>query len=73
MVELGIDRSVSITELGGGGKYAPQLGSKPCLVFVGEDFETKPDMSLVKSMLVDIFRGEVALSVFTCKNCHLHK
>lgn len=57
MVELGIERHVSITKLGGGGKYAPQVGSKPCLAFIGGEFESRPELALVKSILLDTFRG----------------
>eukprot|EP00271_Cylindrocystis_brebissonii_P000438 TRINITY_DN10523_c0_g2_i1.p1 TRINITY_DN10523_c0_g2~~TRINITY_DN10523_c0_g2_i1.p1 ORF type:complete len:356 (+),score=85.29 TRINITY_DN10523_c0_g2_i1:249-1316(+) len=59
MVELGVDKHVSIKEMGPGGKYAPQLGSKPCIVFLGADFEAKPELLQLKSILLDFFRGEV--------------
>lgn len=59
MVEVGVEGYKSIHELGGGGKYAPQVGSKPSLVFIGEDFETKPELKQMKSLLTDLFRGQV--------------
>lgn len=34
-------------------------GSKPCLVFQGEDFETHDGLKLAKNVLCDIFRGRV--------------
>eukprot|EP00850_Spirogloea_muscicola_P009443 SM000053S17400 [mRNA] locus=s53:123370:125639:- [translate_table: standard] len=60
LVELGVDRYRSIAEFRGGGKHAPQEGSKPCFVFVGDEFETKPEYRQLKSILLDFFRGEDA-------------
>ncbi|KAL2628552.1 hypothetical protein R1flu_013238 [Riccia fluitans] len=63
MIELGIEKYKSITELGGGRKSAPQEGSKPCFAFVGEAFESKPELVHLKEMLLDFFRGEVVESL----------
>lgn len=35
------------------------LGSKPCLMFEGAEFESDPDMKRVGNLLVDFFRGPV--------------
>eukprot|EP00897_Mesotaenium_endlicherianum_P010516 jgi/Mesen1/9493/ME000063S08948 len=63
MLELGVERFTSIGALGGGGKYAPQVGSKPCFVFVGADFETRPELVQLKETLLDFFRGEVVENI----------
>ena len=33
------------------------LGSKPCMVFLGDRFETEPALKLAKNILMDIFRA----------------
>jgi ribosome production factor 2 len=33
-------------------------GSQPCVIFVGEKFESVPALALAKSLLLDMFRGE---------------
>lgn len=30
---------------------------QPCFVFVGEGFESNPDLRMAKSLLLDFFRG----------------
>lgn len=39
------------------------LGSKPCLIFVGEPFETDPEMIRLKNLFIDFFRGPVVSQV----------
>ncbi|CAI4226516.1 unnamed protein product [Auanema sp. JU1783] len=39
------------------------VGSKPCLVFEGSEFESDPDMKRVSNLLVDFFRGAVVDTV----------
>lgn len=63
MVELGVDGFRSIREMGGGGKYAPQVGSKPCFVFVGAEFDDRPELAQLKGLLLDFFRGQVVDSI----------
>lgn len=58
MIELGVDKYQSIAQLGGGRKAAPQEGSKPCFAFLGDAFESKPELAHLKEMLLDFFRGE---------------
>lgn len=62
MIELGVEKFNSIDSLGGGRKSAPQLGSKPCFVFIGEAFDTKPEFQHLRELLLDFFRGEVCIS-----------
>eukprot|EP00270_Netrium_digitus_P016299 TRINITY_DN5830_c0_g2_i1.p1 TRINITY_DN5830_c0_g2~~TRINITY_DN5830_c0_g2_i1.p1 ORF type:complete len:333 (-),score=89.96 TRINITY_DN5830_c0_g2_i1:93-1091(-) len=77
MVEVGVERHKTIASLKGGGKYAPQVGSKPCFAFIGQDFESRPEMRQVKSLLLDYFRGQVVTTinlagldrVFVCVAC----
>ncbi|CAM6086697.1 unnamed protein product [Calypogeia fissa] len=59
MIELGVEKFKSIDSLGGGRKSAPQSGSKPCFVFIGEAFDTKPEFQHLRELLLDFFRGEV--------------
>ncbi|GBG81698.1 hypothetical protein CBR_g32692 [Chara braunii] len=56
LLELGIERFKSTTEFRAG-KNASQPGSKPCFAFIGEEFETKEEYKLFKSMILDLFRG----------------
>ena len=39
------------------------FGSKPCLIFQGDLFETDPVFQAVKSIFVDIFRGDVVTNL----------
>ncbi|GIL57190.1 hypothetical protein Vafri_12488 [Volvox africanus] len=56
-LEMGVEELQVIRDFGAAGTGA-QLGNKPCVVFVGEKFESVPAMALAKSLLLDIFRGE---------------
>ena len=38
------------------------VGTKPCLLFSGDAFENDPTMKRVKSLLIDMFRGESQVS-----------
>jgi hypothetical protein len=40
----------------GGSKV--QAGNKPCIIFVGDKFESEPGMRLAKSVVLDFFRGQ---------------
>jgi ribosome production factor 2 len=59
MVELCVTNYKGIKEFGGVGAQAV-LGSKPCMVFLGDKFETDPRMKLTKNILTDVFRGRPA-------------
>ena len=62
MVELLVTNYKGINAFG---NVASQtvLGSKPCMVFLGDRFETEPAMKLAKNILMDIFRGRPATRV----------
>eukprot|EP00899_Mesostigma_viride_P006841 jgi/Mesvir1/16158/Mv08428-RA.1 len=62
MVELELASFLPIQHFGAAGSHA-QEGSKPCIVFQGEDFETKTEFRLLKSLLVDTLRGLVVKAV----------
>lgn len=63
MVEIGVENYKSVQALGGGRKDAPQEGSKPCFVFLGEAFETQEKFRQLKEILLDFFRGEVVETI----------
>lgn len=56
VLELGVDRYKGIKEFAKAAT-AVQIGNKPCFVFVGEGFESNPDLRMAKSLLLDFFRG----------------
>lgn len=57
MIELGIVNYKGISEFT---SEKISVGIKPCLIFAGEAFDTKPELSRLRNLLVDIFqRGEV--------------
>ncbi|KXZ44234.1 hypothetical protein GPECTOR_70g464 [Gonium pectorale] len=56
-LELGVDDFKAIKDFGAAGTAA-QMGNKPCIIFVGEKFESVPALALAKSLLLDFFRGE---------------
>lgn len=57
MVELGVDSLTLMSQMKA--KGSPALGSKPCLSFTGDQFETNADLLQLKSILIDFFRGPV--------------
>ena len=59
MLEVGVTSYVDMAALKAGGRFAPQVGSKPCFAFIGSDFDTDPKAAQLKSLLLDFFRGEV--------------
>eukprot|EP00877_Chromochloris_zofingiensis_P000399 jgi/Chrzof1/1035/Cz01g37260.t1 len=54
-LELGIELCKPLSEFKGAA--AAQAGNKPCMVFVGDKFDSDPDYKLAKSILLDFFRG----------------
>ncbi|GLC50860.1 hypothetical protein PLESTB_000439900 [Pleodorina starrii] len=56
-LELGVEEYKAIRDFGAAGTGA-QLGNKPCVIFVGQKFESVPALALAKSLLLDMFRGE---------------
>ncbi|XP_022082127.1 ribosome production factor 2 homolog [Acanthaster planci] len=60
MMELGIDKFTSMYEI----KNAKcTSGTKPCLVFSGESFESEPEYKRLKNLLIDFFRGPVVPNI----------
>lgn len=47
------------TYLQGKRKALVRMGSKPMMVFNGDEFETNDDLALLKNLLLDYFRGDV--------------
>ncbi len=54
---MGIEGHKSLQSFANAGTGA-QLGSKPCIIFVGERFESVPELKQLRSTLLDYFRGE---------------
>lgn len=61
-LELGVEGFKSIRAFGNTGTGAG-LGAKPCIVFVGEKFDSVPGLKLARSLLLDMFRGETVAAV----------
>ncbi|XP_076801964.1 ribosome production factor 2 homolog [Clavelina lepadiformis] len=60
MIELGIENYQSLRSVNGS---KCSLGTKPCLIFSGSDFETDDELRRVKSVFTDFFRGPVVDNV----------
>ncbi|KAK3096760.1 hypothetical protein FSP39_003001 [Pinctada imbricata] len=60
MIELGIDKFTSMSEIEG--NKCP-VGTKPCLMFAGEAFDTDIEYQRLKNLLIDFFRGPVVEQV----------
>lgn len=56
MIELGIDRFVSMQEMK---TVKCSFGTKPCLLFSGQEFENDLAHMRLKNVLIDLFRGPV--------------
>ena len=54
MVELGIEKFASLKDFK---SEKCAAGTKPCLIFVGEMFDSNPEYIRIKNLLIDIFRG----------------
>jgi len=61
MIEVGVDSCQLISAFKGGASH--QVGSKPCLTFSGDLWETKPELVQLKSLFADVFRGDVVDNV----------
>ncbi|XP_057305757.1 ribosome production factor 2 homolog [Hydractinia symbiolongicarpus] len=55
MFELGIERYQPISEFKA---HKVTVGTKPCLLFSGEEFENKIEYRRLKSLFIDFWRGE---------------
>lgn len=58
VLELGVERYQGIKDFTQAAKLV-QLGNKPCFAFVGEGFESVPELRMAKSLILDFFRGDV--------------
>uniref|UniRef100_A0A8C6EDQ3 Ribosome production factor 2 homolog n=1 Tax=Microcebus murinus TaxID=30608 RepID=A0A8C6EDQ3_MICMU len=54
MIELGIEKFVSLKDIKN--SKCPE-GTKPMLIFAGDDFDVTEDYRRLKSLLIDFFRG----------------
>uniref|UniRef100_A0A4W3JCS5 Ribosome production factor 2 homolog n=1 Tax=Callorhinchus milii TaxID=7868 RepID=A0A4W3JCS5_CALMI len=60
MIELGIEKFVGLKDFKN--SKSPE-GTKPMLIFAGDDFETDNDHRRLKSLLLDFFRGPTVHNV----------
>mmetsp|Transcript_9816 Transcript_9816/g.12883 ORF Transcript_9816/g.12883 Transcript_9816/m.12883 type:complete len:263 (+) Transcript_9816:302-1090(+) len=62
MVELGVESSTTLSDLQeaypGATIDSKRLGSKPCVVFVGEQWEATSEHRAMRSILLDFVRGQ---------------
>jgi ribosome production factor 2 len=56
MFELGVEQFESIESIGRVADTPPQ-GNKPCMLFIGEEWETKEETRRLGNLLLDFFRG----------------
>jgi|TARA_B110000091_G_scaffold42713_1_gene46432 ribosome production factor 2 len=65
-IEVGIDNFISVEDhraIAGSARTSTAIGSKPCFIFEGSEFENDVNMRLLKSMLLDTFRGPEVSSI----------
>jgi len=55
MVEVGIDQYLGLNDINGPKKL---LGNKPMMLFQGDEFEHVEEFKVLKSLLIDLFRGQ---------------
>ncbi|KAK9757755.1 hypothetical protein RND81_01G184000 [Saponaria officinalis] len=58
MVEVGVENFKSLQSFSYNKKFAPKMGSKPLIAFMGEGFESN-ELKHLKEVLLDLLRGEV--------------
>ena len=59
MIEFGINASTfKSLDSFAGRKVEARVGSKPCFVFEGDEFDTEEDMKVAQNLILDYFRGE---------------
>ncbi|XP_057948912.1 ribosome production factor 2 homolog [Malania oleifera] len=59
LVEVGVENFKSRERFTYDKKLAPQVGSKPFIIFIGEGFETIDELKHLKEVLLELLRGEV--------------
>eukprot|EP00039_Didymoeca_costata_P030549 m.30144 g.30144 ORF g.30144 m.30144 type:complete len:311 (+) comp8176_c0_seq1:72-1004(+) len=60
MIEVGVEGHKLLKDFK---TTAHAIGSKPCLIFNGEEFENQAEFIQFKSMLVDFFQGDVVSNI----------
>ncbi|XP_023578100.1 ribosome production factor 2 homolog isoform X1 [Octodon degus] len=60
MIELGIEKFVSLKDIKN--SKCPE-GTKPMLIFAGDDFDVTEDYRRLKSLLIDFFRGPTVANI----------
>uniref|UniRef100_A0AAA9T549 Ribosome production factor 2 homolog n=1 Tax=Bos taurus TaxID=9913 RepID=A0AAA9T549_BOVIN len=60
MIELGIEKFVSLKDIKN--SKCPE-GTKPMLIFAGDDFDVTEDYRRLKSLLIDFFRGPTVSNI----------
>ena len=60
MIELGIDQYLGLDDIKGNKKG---IGHKPMILFQGDEFEHDESLKTLKSLLIDIFRGQETDSI----------
>ncbi|PNJ39090.1 RPF2 isoform 3, partial [Pongo abelii] len=60
MIELGIENFVSLKDIKN--SKCPE-GTKPMLIFAGDDFDVTEDYRRLKSLLIDFFRGPTVSNI----------
>jgi len=61
MFELGVEKFKSVVETKA--KAPKRIGSKPCIVFQGDEWEVEGPLKSLKNLLLDFFRGDEVDSV----------
>lgn len=59
LVEVGVENFKCMSSFAYDKKLASHVGSKPFICFVGEGFENIDELTHLKEVLLDLFRGEV--------------
>ncbi|XP_063299583.1 ribosome production factor 2 homolog [Pelobates fuscus] len=60
MIELGVEKFVSLKDIK---SWKCPEGTKPLLIFAGDNFEVNEDYRRLKSLLIDFFRGPTVSAV----------
>ena len=55
MIEFGVNAHVSLDSLSGSKKA---VGSKPCILFLGDQWESDTMYTRIQNLLLDFFRGD---------------
>ena len=59
MIELGVEKFVSLEDIKN--SKCPE-GTKPMLIFAGDDFDVTEAYRRLKNLLIDFFRGPIVLN-----------